>query len=343
MSQATGISIGGVGHRADRRRIRTLFMKRIILLLSSFFLVAALSSRSASAQNTGSSSAKGKKAFRVLLVVAHPDDEYEMAGTVYRISKELGGTVDQLIITNGEAGYHYSALADRYYGLNLTDESVGRAQLPHIRRKEAQRAGKILGIRHQWFLNEKNDHFTLDADEVLNQTWRAKKVFEDIQRHLLKGHYDFVFLLLPTEDTHGEHKAASILTLEAIEQLPLHQRPVVLGAQAGGDNSEMYHTLSGYSLAATNTSQPQFQFDRNARFGYRDALSYQIVVGWVIAEHKSQGLFQTRCRQDRFENFWLFTMNRESAPREAAALFATISGRSNAEREAGVAQATNVP
>jgi hypothetical protein len=31
----------------------------------------------------------GPKPMRVLLV-AHPDDEYEVAGTVYRISKELG-------------------------------------------------------------------------------------------------------------------------------------------------------------------------------------------------------------------------------------------------------------
>ena len=32
---------------------------------------------------------------RVLLVVAHPDDEYYVAATVYRIASELGGTVDQ--------------------------------------------------------------------------------------------------------------------------------------------------------------------------------------------------------------------------------------------------------
>jgi hypothetical protein len=42
---------------------------------------------------------------RVLLVVAHPDDEYEVAGTVYRIIKEPFGTVDQVVITAGEAGY----------------------------------------------------------------------------------------------------------------------------------------------------------------------------------------------------------------------------------------------
>lgn len=326
-----------------RRRIALvehIAMKRFVFFL---FFVAALASGTATAQNAGSSPKKAKGAVRALLVVAHPDDEYEVAGTVYRISKELSGSVDQLIITNGEAGYHYSSLADRYYGVNLTNESVGRARLPRIRREEARRAGRILGIQHQWFLNEKDDHFTLDADEVLSRTWHVGRVFENIQQRLRKGHYDFVFVLLPTDETHGEHKAASILTLKAVEQLPARQRPVVLGAQAGANEPQTFHALPGYSLTATDTPRSQFQFDRDTRLGYRASLSYQIVVGWVIAEHKSQGLFQTRCRQDRFENFWLFTMNRESASREAALLFATISERSEAEEETRIVDAATMP
>jgi LmbE family N-acetylglucosaminyl deacetylase len=38
---------------------------------------------------------------KVLLVVAHPDDEYTFAATVYRVAKELGGAVDEVIITDG--------------------------------------------------------------------------------------------------------------------------------------------------------------------------------------------------------------------------------------------------
>src|ERR1035437_2059470 len=106
-----------------------------------------------------------RKPVRVLLVVAHPDDEYEVAGTVYRISKELFGTVDQVVITDGEAGYRYSSLAVPYYGIDLTNEAVGRARLPGIRKEEARRAGRILGIQHQCFLNEKDDRFTLDSGE----------------------------------------------------------------------------------------------------------------------------------------------------------------------------------
>ena len=297
------------------------FMRRFLIL--SFLVVA--SSIGAAAQAAVPSELKTRGPVRVLLVVAHPDDEYEVAGTVYRISRELSGTVDQIIITDGEAGYRYSSLAVPYYRIDLTNEVVGRARLPGIRKEEARRAGRILGIHHQWFLNEKDDQFTLDAGESLHQSWHEERILRVLQQRLSKGHYDFVFVLLPSEQTHGEHKAASILALEALERLPASRRPIVLGAQAGGGDPSPYTSLLGYSLTATDSPNPQFQFDRNTRFGYRESLSYQIVVDWVIAEHKSQGLFQTRCLQDRFENFWLFTLNRNSAAGEAESLFAAVT------------------
>src|SRR6202167_6360603 len=171
------------------------------------FLMVALLTTATMAQNGASLREVAPKLFRVLLVVAHPDDEYEVAGTVYRISKELYGTVDQVIITDGEAGYRYSALAVPYYGIDLTNEAFGRARLPGIRREEARRAGRILGIQHQWFLNEKDDRFTLDAGESLHQSWHEQRILRVLHQRLSKGHYDFVSILLPAEQTHGEHKA----------------------------------------------------------------------------------------------------------------------------------------
>ena len=120
----------------------------------SFLMVALLTSATV-AQNGTSPREVARKQVRVLLVVAHPDDEYEVAGTVYRISKELFGTVDQVIITDGEAGYRYSSLAVPYYGIDLTNEAVGRARLPGIRKEEARRAGRILGIQPRGSLTRK--------------------------------------------------------------------------------------------------------------------------------------------------------------------------------------------
>jgi N-acetylglucosamine malate deacetylase 2 len=296
------------------------------LLSAIFFFTMILIAQPSvtSAQDTASTAVDGKVLIRVLLVVAHPDDESEMAGTIYRIAKESSGVVDQVVISDGEGGFRYSALAGRYYGADLASESVGRALLPHIRQGETRQAGRVLGIRRLWFLNERDEHFTLNADEVLQQTWRTTRVQDWLVQRLRKNRYDLIFVLLPTEDTHGEHKAASILALRAVEQLPENQRPAVLGVQASPKDTDSYKTLSGYPITAANSSEPQFHFDRDVHFGFRNSLSYQIVVDWVIAEHKSQGLFQTTVGQNRFENFWVFSTGENPTNKKVLALLADI-------------------
>src|ERR1700730_11119033 len=82
-------------------------MNRLLTLLLIVFILPV--SRGA-AQISALSADKNIPPVRVLRVVAQPDDEYEMTGTVYRIAKELSGTVDQLILTDGEAGYHYTGM-----------------------------------------------------------------------------------------------------------------------------------------------------------------------------------------------------------------------------------------
>ena len=305
-------------------------MKRFLAAL--FLVTVALHAIAAEARDTTPAEGQRIHPTRALLIVAHPDDEYEMTGTIYRIAKELSGTVDQLIITDGEAGYRYSFLAARYYGLDLTNEATGRTKLPHIREEEARRAGQILGIRHQWFLNERDDHFTLSADEAL-KSWRTQRVLRELAERLQQGHYNVVFVVLPTEDTHGQHKAASVLALQAVQDLPANQRPAILGAQAGPKAAGAYTTLSAYPIAATTSSGPEFHFDRDVHFGFRESLSYQIIVDWVIAEHKSQGLFQTKCGQDRFENFWVFAIGGDPAATRTTAIFERISREFRADEQ----------
>jgi N-acetylglucosamine malate deacetylase 2 len=305
-------------------------MKRFRILM--FLTAMALHAIAVEAQGSSLAEGKSDHPIRAVVIVAHPDDEYEMAGTIYRITKELSGTVDQVIITDGEAGYRYSYLAARYYGVDLTNEATGRARLPHIREEESRRAGRILGIEHQWFLNERDDHFTLNADEVL-KGWRTQRVLEQLGERLRKGHYDVVFVLLPAEDTHGGHKAASILALEAVQELGPNRRPAVVAADAGAGETEAYRPLPGYPLTATKTSEPEFHFDRDIHFGFNNSLSYAIVVDWVIAEHKSQGLFQTKSGQDRFENFWVFALGGDSAQTRTTAIFERISGQTPADKQ----------
>jgi N-acetylglucosamine malate deacetylase 2 len=292
----------------------------ILMLLA----VLSLHAIPAGAQDTAPSEAQRHRPIRALLIVAHPDDEYEMAGTIYKIAKEISGTVDQVIITDGEAGYRYSFLAARYYGIDLTDEATGRARLPRIREEEARRAGRILGIQHQWFLNERDDHFTLDSSEAL-KSWNTRRVLQVLAERLREGHYDVVLVVLPAEDTHGAHKAASLLALQAVQGLPPAERPTVLGAQAGPNDTPVYTAPSAYPIEATSSPAPLFHFDRDVHFGFRDSLSYQIIVDWVISEHKSQGLFQTKCGQDRFENFWIFDVSGDATVARSTAIFNRIS------------------
>ena len=67
--------------------------RRLLFVFSLVFLILLVAG--AFAQPPG----------KALLVVAHPDDEYYFAATVYRMAVQSGGTVDELIITDGEGGF----------------------------------------------------------------------------------------------------------------------------------------------------------------------------------------------------------------------------------------------
>jgi N-acetylglucosamine malate deacetylase 2 len=243
----------------------------------------------------------------VLFVAAHPDDESCASATIYRIAKELGGTVDEVIITNGEGGYRYSALANLYYGLNLTDEAVGRARLPEIRKQEVLNSGRILGVRRHFFLDQKDLRYTNDVNEGLS-LWNSGLVRAEIQQILSNDHYDFVFVLFPTADTHGHHKAAAVLALEAVRDLP-GPKPVVLGCQTtthAAVTTLDWSPLEGFPIASAIPGM-LVAFDREQKFGFNNALSYQIIANWEIAEHKSQGLFQTDMNKYDLEMYAVFS------------------------------------
>ena len=270
-------------------------------------------------------SLRGEDRLKVLAVVAHPDDEYAFAATTYRIARELGGIVDLIVISNGEAGYRYSVLAEQVYGLRLTDETIGRANLPEIRKQESLAAGRILGIRQHHFLDQKDAAFTLNVEEA-TAAWDKEAVRGCISKLLREEGYGFVFTLLPAAATHGEHKAATILALEAVESLPEGQRPVVFGvdAEASGKAAE-FVALAGYPVTRAGTDVHEFH--RLRAFGFRDALNYEIIANWVIAAYKSQGLFQLDAGRHDLERFWRFEVSGRHSEEAAQRLFDGILPR----------------
>ena len=249
---------------------------------------------------------------KVLIITAHPDDETGFAATVYKVTHELKGKVDLALVTNGEAGFKYSTLAEDIYGAELTDEAVGRELLPTIRKKEIMAGGKIIGIHNYYFFDQKDTHYTLDCDTVLNQVWNVSWVREKLRELILREQYDYIFCLLPTPQTHGHHKAATILALQTVSALSPEQRPIVFGCSVTEktDTTETNFTgLDGYPLTAIKGGKPSFMFDRTQKFGYKDNLNYKVIVNWLIAEHKSQGTMQLAMNRGDSENFWFFDIN----------------------------------
>ncbi len=247
---------------------------------------------------------------RVLIINAHPDDESGCAATVYKITHDLQGTVDLCLLTNGEGGFKYSTLAEDWYGLELTDEKVGRQHLPRIRKQEMMNAGKVIGIRNIFFLEHWDQRFTTDVNEVFTQAWDTSAISRQLAKILSNGAYDFVFCLLPTPETHGAHKGASILALEQVVAMG-SKRPIILGVGFARKDSLMKlpKTLEAFPITSIKTDTEPFVFDLSTRFGFKKALSYKIILAWLVAEHKSQGTVQLGMTERDLEAFYYFNCN----------------------------------
>jgi LmbE family N-acetylglucosaminyl deacetylase len=284
----------------------------------ALLLVAALAPRCVAGQSDD---------LRVLLVIAHPDDDAMFAASVYKITHSLGGSVDLALLTDGSGGFRYAHLAEPIYGRDLTDEAVAREHLPAIRKREIMNGGEIVGIRDYFFLDEFDHQYTEDVDTVLTHVWDAQRVRERLRRIMTRMPYDFVFVHLPIPNFHGHHKAATILALEVARDLPRSHRPVVLGSFVGSraDTAEFafgsFTEHPGYPITRVRRDIPPFVFDRTEALSEDGRLTYQIIVNWLIAEHKSQGTMQLLVNRGDIERFWLFEANATTALERTRNLF----------------------
>ncbi len=259
---------------------------------------------------------------KVLIINAHPDDESGCAATVYKITHDLHGVVDLCLITNGEGGFKYSTLAEDWYGLELTDEAVGRQHLPRIRKQEMMNAAKVIGIRNVVFLEHWDQRYTTDVQEVFREAWDTALVAKQLGNLIDKGAYDFVFCLLPTPDTHGGHKGASILALQHICSMSA-AKPIVLGVGFARKDSlsVIPKTLDAYPVTKLKSGVGPFIFDKSTPFGFKKRLNYKIIVAWLVAEHKSQGTVQLGMNESDLEAFYYFDCNSQDGIAKTQALF----------------------
>ena len=271
---------------------------------------------------------------QLLCIVAHPDDETTFAATLYCTAMHLGGAADLVVITNGEGGYKYSTLAEPLYGIELTREEVGRAELPAIRARELAAGCRILRVRDLYFLGQRDHRYTTDEHEVLEPTagvWDLGAVRAALHELLRARHYDFVLTLAPTPGTHGHHKAATILALDAVATLAPEERPVVLCGDTRDKDEPAtdFDELGGYPQ--TRLLPGELVFDRTRPLGYEGRLDYRIVAAWAIAEHKSQGTLQLEGSHER-EVYRVFEGGPSDARERAAAFFAALAAEPAAPR-----------
>lgn len=283
----------------------------------------------------------------VLCIVAHPDDEIAFAGLLYKLATHLDGAADIATITNGEGGFKYSTLAEDLYGLELTNEAVGREHLPDIRMAELAAGTRFLHVRDLYTFREQDHRYSQDEQEVLAPdagVWDLSRIAAGLD-HLLREHdYDLVLTHLPTTTTHGHHKAATILALEAVQRLPQGQRPAILGASGAEPDAPLaidYAALDRYADTAIHDPEAPLVFDRTQPFGHRDRLNYQIVVNWAIAEHKSQGTMQLAMSGGRIERYWAYVVNDERQRQRAAELFERLAEPQFEAKVYGASAGTN--
>ena len=144
---------------------------------------------------------------KVLVVTAHPDDETGFSVTMFKITHELKGVVDMAVMTDGGGGFADSQLGAMYFGLNLTDSVVARTHLPMIRKQEILNAGKIMGVRNIYFMEQPDDWYTTDITPYISgKNWNIPYVESRMDRLLAERGYDFVITMLPHSGQHG-HQA----------------------------------------------------------------------------------------------------------------------------------------
>lgn len=271
-------------------------------------------------------------ALSVLVVTAHPDDETLMAGTIYKLTHDLGANVDLALVTDGSGGFHYAMIGEAYYGVEIDSEPEARTNLPLIRKRELQGSALVLGIGALFFLDAYDHAYTTDVDTVFQHVWDREAVRDSLFNIMRRGRYDYVLGLLPTPETHGHHKGATILALEAASALPAAERPVVLGADFA-DAEDLpapeappypYIGLDSYPITRVDPAAPVFRFDRLQPMEEDGVINYQFIVNWALAEHKSQGDLLDYFNRGDYEFYWFFAANDPEKLDDTAALFAHL-------------------
>jgi LmbE family N-acetylglucosaminyl deacetylase len=272
-----------------------------------------------------STMAVGQTGPSVLVVNAHPDDETSFPILLYKITHDLKGTVDLALLTDGQGGFNGSELGAVYYGYKLTDSTIGRAELPRIRKKEVMEAGDIMGIRKYFFFEQRDDYYNLDPiPYVTGKNWDVPFIEKKLDQILNAQQYDFVITMFPFAGQHGHHKTAVLMALRALQRYKGTKRPIIIAGSTYKDETpETFTMLEGFPETTMKKNAPSFYLDVATRFGaHGKQVSYKVITQWVIAAYKSQGDMQENplYKGDK-ETFRLFDINDDATIQKTTLFF----------------------
>jgi LmbE family N-acetylglucosaminyl deacetylase len=262
---------------------------------------------------------------KVLVVTAHPDDETGFSVTMFKITHELKGTVDMAVMTDGGGGFADSQLGAMYYGLPLTDSVTARTHLPMLRKQEILNAGKIMGVRNIYFMEQPDDWYTTDITPYISgKNWDIGYVEKRMDRLLAERGYDFIITMVPHAGQHGHHKTSVLMALRALQRYKGPNKPIIIAGSSMSANSKPsdFTMLDGYPETKLKPNAPKFTLNRAFRFKENDKVSYKIVADWVISEYKSQGAIQENgIHRTDMEIYHYYDMNDASGIERVQKLF----------------------
>lgn len=263
----------------------------------------------------------------ILVVSAHPDDELSFGATIYASTHTAGVPVDLAVLTDGSGGYGHAQLAASLYGIKgLSSDAVARTELPSIRKKECMASGNIMGIRHYYFFDYRDDSYTLEPEPAF-ATWDVAVIKRRLGALIVERGYDLVFVILPSADQHGHHKAATILLLETVLGISPAQRPYILAApELNSANAQPvpYTQMPNYGVTRVQDTHT-YQFDRTAKMLGSKLIDYRVLLRLLIAEHKSQGSLLLITEPQPVEYFTSFAISNRNKEELVNSLFSVIT------------------
>lgn len=144
---------------------------------------------------------------KILVILAHPDDpEFFCGATIAKWTRE-GNSVEYLLLTRGEKGIN------EHFNPDNDNEII------QIRKKEQEKAAKILGINEIYYLHEPDGYLTADIPIRRKVVKMIRKIKPDVILTCDPTNY----YLRDTYINHPDHRAAGQIVIDSV--FPAVQNP----------------------------------------------------------------------------------------------------------------------